>query len=40
MHADAKNESSVRQNALEVLLKLAPNDKRVIELLFKATITS
>lgn len=37
-YADVANESSVRQNALEVLLRLAPNDERVIELLFKATV--
>jgi len=37
-YADVTYESSVRQNALEVLLRLAPNDKRVIELLFKATV--
>jgi len=37
-YADVANESSVRQNALEVLVRLAPNDERVIELLFKATV--
>jgi aminopeptidase N len=37
-YADVTNESSVRQNALEVLVRLAPNDERVIELLFKATV--
>jgi len=31
-------ESSVRQNALELLLQLNPNDEKVIELLFKATV--
>lgn len=30
-------ESSIRQNALELLLQLQPNDDQVIELLFKAT---
>jgi aminopeptidase N len=32
-----KYESSVRQNALELLLQLNPNDEQVIELLFSAT---
>jgi aminopeptidase N len=32
-----KYESSVRQNALEVLLKINPNDVNVIASLFKAT---
>lgn len=36
--ASDKYESSVRQNALELLLQLNPNDKKVIELLFKATV--
>ena len=31
-------ESSVRQNAIELLLQLNPNDEKVIELLFKATV--
>ena len=35
--ASVKYESSVRQNALELLLQLNPNDEQVIELLFKAT---
>ena len=35
--ASVKYESSVRQNALELLLQLNPNDAQVIELLFKAT---
>lgn len=37
-YADNENESSVRQNALEVLLRLQPNDERVMTLLFKATV--
>ena len=36
--ASDKYESSVRQNALELLLQLNPNDEQVIELLFKATV--
>lgn len=36
--ASENYESSVRQNALELLLQLNPNDEKVIELLFKATI--
>ena len=36
--ASENHESSVRQNALELLLQLNPNDKKVIELLFKATV--
>ncbi len=36
-YADDLYESSIRQNALEVLLEINPNDKQVIELLFKAT---
>ena len=32
--ASDKFESSVRQNALELLLQLNPNDEQVIELLF------
>jgi aminopeptidase N len=36
--ASVKYESSVRQNALELLLQLNPNDEQVIELLFKATV--
>ncbi|WP_396143206.1 M1 family metallopeptidase [Flavobacterium sp.] len=36
--ASDKYESSVRQNALELLLQLNPNDEKVIELLFKATV--
>lgn len=36
--ASEKYESSVRQNALELLLQLNPNDEKVIELLFKATV--
>ena len=35
--ASVKYESSVRQNALELLLQLNPNDEQVIELLFSAT---
>ena len=35
--ASVKYESSVRQNALELLLQLNPNDAQVIELLFSAT---
>ncbi len=35
--ASANYESTVRQNALELLLQLNPNDKKVIEFLFKAT---
>ena len=37
-YASEKYESSVRQNALELLLQLNPNDEQVIELLFKATV--
>ena len=37
-YASDKYESSVRQNALELLLQLNPNDEQVIELLFKATV--
>ena len=36
--ASDKFESSVRQNALELLLQLNPNDEQVITLLFKATV--
>ena len=36
--ASEEYESSVRQNALELLLQLNPNDEKVIELLFKATV--
>ncbi len=36
--ASENYESSVRQNALELLLQLNPNDEKVIELLFKATV--
>ena len=36
--ASENYESSVRQNALELLLQMNPNDEKVIELLFKATI--
>ncbi len=36
--ASENYESSVRQNALELLLELNPNDEKVIELLFKATV--
>ena len=36
--ASENYESSVRQNALELLLQLNPNDEKVIELLFKATM--
>lgn len=36
--ASENYESSVRQNALELLLQMNPNDEEVIELLFKATI--
>lgn len=36
--ASENYESSVRQNALELLLKMNTNDEKVIELLFKATI--
>lgn len=36
--ASDQYESSVRQNALELLLQLNPNDEQVIELLFKATL--
>ena len=36
--ASDKYESSVRQNALELLLQLNPNNEQVIELLFKATV--
>ena len=36
--ASENYESSVRQNALEFLLQLNPNDEKVIELLFKATV--
>ena len=35
--ASENHESSVRQNALELLLQLNPNDEKVVELLFKAT---
>jgi aminopeptidase N len=35
--ASVKYESSVRQNALELLLQINPNDEQVIELLFSAT---
>ena len=35
--ASKNYESSIRQNALELLLQLNPNDAQVIELLFKAT---
>ena len=35
--ASKNYESSIRQNALELLLQLNPNDEQVIELLFKAT---
>ena len=37
-YASDKYESSVRQNALELLLQLNPNDEQVIELLFKAMV--
>ena len=36
--ASENYESSVRQNALELLLQMNPNDEKVIELLFKATV--
>ena len=36
--ASDKYESSVRQNALELLLQLNPNNEQVIELLFNATV--
>ena len=36
--ASENYESSVRQNAIELLLQLNPNDEKVIELLFKATV--
>ena len=36
--ASDKYESSVRQNALELLLQMNPNDEKVIELLFKASV--
>ncbi len=36
--ASENYESSVRQNALELLLQLNPNDEKVIELLFNATV--
>lgn len=36
--ASENYESSVRQNALELLLKMNTNDEKVIELLFKATV--
>lgn len=36
--ASPNYESSVRQNALELLLQLHPNDEKIIELLFKATV--
>ncbi|RTL13695.1 MAG: M1 family peptidase [Flavobacteriaceae bacterium] len=36
--ASENYESSLRQNALELLLQLNPNDEKVIELLFKATV--
>jgi aminopeptidase N len=36
--ASQKYENSVRQNALELLLQMNPNDGKVIELLFKTTI--
>ncbi|MBE9577335.1 M1 family metallopeptidase [Flavobacterium proteolyticum] len=36
--ASENYESSVRQNALELLLQLNPNDEKVIELLFKTTV--
>lgn len=36
-YASEAFESSIRQNALEVLLQLQPNDDQVIALLFKAT---
>ncbi len=36
-YASEAFESSIRQNALEVLLQLQPNDDQVITLLFKAT---
>lgn len=36
--ASENYESYVRQNALELLLQLNPNDEKVIELLFKATL--
>ncbi|HLO73196.1 MAG TPA: M1 family metallopeptidase [Flavobacterium sp.] len=36
--ASSNYESSVRQNALELLLQLHPNDEKIIELLFKATV--
>lgn len=36
--ASENYESSVRQNALELLLQLNQNDEKVIELLFKATV--
>lgn len=36
-YSSAKYESSIRQNALEVLLKIYPNDGNVIASLFKAT---
>ena len=36
--ASENYESSVRQNALELLLQMNPDDEKVIELLFKATV--
>jgi aminopeptidase N len=37
-HTSSNNESSVRQNALEVLLELYPENEQVIRALFQATI--
>ena len=36
--ASDKYESSVRQNTLELLLQMNPNDEKVIEFLFKASV--
>ncbi len=36
-YASTNYESSVRQNALELLLQLNPNDEKVIALLFQTT---
>jgi len=37
-HTSSNNESTVRQNALEVLLELYPENEQVIRALFQATI--
>ena len=37
-YTSSNNESSVRQNALEVLLELCPENEQVIRALFQATI--